>query len=145
MPAGGYAIAAYLGNNAEGVVTVIGWEFFIYRHDLVPDPRQIAPDEHALLARWVVGPNGVDWIENLVSDGKATDLSMTEYPCTYVAKASVVLAAIEAGPPSRHSPLVIGDDYLHTSGWSGDVVFHHERIEQCPPDLMLLIHAWDQS
>jgi hypothetical protein len=124
---------------------MLGWEFYIYRHDLAPDPRQITPDDRALLARWLVSLGGLDWISNLVRDGKATDLSVTEYPLTYLAKASDVLPLIAHGPPKYEGSLVVGDDYEHPTGWTGDVSIHHDRIAACHPDLILLIHAWDQS
>ena len=124
---------------------MLGWEFYIYRHDLAPDPRQIVPDDRALLARWLVSLGGLDWIEALVREGKATDLSVTEYPLTYLAKASDVLPLIADGPPKCSGSLVVGDDYVHPSGWTGDVLYHRDRIAECAPDLTLLIHAWDQS
>ena len=124
---------------------MLGWEFYIYRHDLAPDPHLPVPDDRALLASWVVGLGGLDWIKALEQQGKATDLGGNGYPCIFLAMARDVFPVISRGPPTSAGPTVIGDDYVHPSGWIGDSRYFPDRISSCPGEQMLLIHAWDQS
>lgn len=67
------------------------------------------------------------------------------YPNRYTAKAANVLPLLAGGPPAHRGPPIIGDDYVMPANWKGNVIFHQDKIEACPPDQVLTIDAWDQS
>lgn len=122
---------------------MLGW--FIIISTQTPEERDAGSDPEQNLATWEAGLFGADWLKNLVSHGKALQLSFSGYPMRYTAAAGDVLPLIAAGPPTHKSPLVIGDDYVQPPGWSGNANIQHARIASCRPDQMLTIDAWDQS
>lgn len=124
---------------------MLGWEIFIYR--LASGTYQ---DDHNLtktdfLGSWLTGLEGLNWIETIVKEGKAKALGGNGYPTRYISTASEILTKITPMPPLHKSPLVIGNDYVHPSGWISNVKFDYSKISQCSPDQQLLIEAWDQS
>ena len=111
-----------------------------------PEERDRAIDtKPAVLANWEVGPGGIEWLHQLVKAGRASQLSFSGYPTRYTAKAANVLPLLAGGPPAHRGPPIIGDDYVMPANWKGNVIFHQDKIEACPPDQVLTIDAWDQS
>lgn len=96
------------------------------------------------IASWTVGTNGLDWLDELVEDGKAKRTG-NGYPLWYEAKAEVLLPVICAGPPSHNGPVVIGEDYVMPSGWVGRVKINQSNLDLCTPDEELVLVAFDQS
>jgi len=99
------------------------------------------------LASWRVGVYGLDWLNNLVKDGKATVKETGGYPNTYTALACDVLPLIANGPPSLPSvqgPVLI-DSVGHGWNWFDDVIIHSDRIAECPQDRVITIVAFDLS
>lgn len=107
--------------------------------------------KEAVLAEWETGVGGIDWIEKLVEEGKATRLRGDGYPNRYVCAAAVVLPLITSDSikPSTAGPWVFGvdegDEYAQPPGWMGKVNLRPENIHACPIDAVLTIDAWDQS
>ncbi len=125
---------------------MIGFEFFVYRADLIDDPKAAWPPERALLARWMApGFRGLDWIEALVKAGTASYLGGNGYPVMFSAPAREVLALIEAGPAPYQGPPIFGEDYVLLPGAASPVTIDRAKVQACPPEAMLRIHAWDQS
>ena len=87
---------------------MLGWSIYIYRQDLIEDPEVIWPHDRALLASWLTGMCGLDWLDALVKEGKATCLGGNGYPLKYVAPAANVLPLIFWGPPKYHGPRSLG-------------------------------------
>ena len=77
---------------------------------------------------WIV--SGIEWMKDLVNDGKATVRATGGYPDTYTALACDVLPLIANGPPPL--PAVQGGNLIDSvgRGWHrfDDVVFHFDRI-----------------
>ena len=86
------------------------------------------------LAQWEVGVRGLDWLNDLVKDGKSALKSRGGYPSTYMAMAGDVLPLIKNGPP-----------FIDGDSWTSDVILHQDRMASCPQDRMLTIEAWDMS
>ena len=125
---------------------MIGWWIVVSTHS--PEERDRADQEArraAILAQWETGADGIRWIEHLSAEGKATKLTGGGYPNRYTAKAANVLPLLAGGPPAHRGPPIIGDDYVMPANWKGNVIFHQDKIEACPPDQVLTIDAWDQS
>lgn len=116
---------------------MLGWEIFVYR-----SPEAKHGD---LVARWMSSLSGLKWLDQLVTDGKASDLGGNGYPCRYAVSAGVLLPIITSGLPANNSPLVIGEDYVLPANWSGDIVWDREAALDCQPGDLLTIEAWDQS
>lgn len=123
---------------------MIGWWIVIAAQ--TPEERDAATDRRAaILADWEISPFGIGWIEQLVDQGKAEQLSFGGYPNRYTAKARDVLTLIADGPPAHDGPAVFGDDYVMSSDWSGNVVLHRDKIAACWSEQVLTIEVWDLS
>jgi hypothetical protein len=130
--------------------SMLGWEIDVYRTDLESPPkkwkerRDFANKCH--LASWLVGIGGTAWLDELVSDGKATLLSTNNgYPIRYRSTAGVILPIIAAGIPSGKNPQILGDDYVMPENWRGGVEIDADKIKDCNPGDFLMIDAMDQS
>lgn len=117
---------------------MIGWQIYIFQEKL-----QLTRE--SFLATWMTGPNGLDWPDALVKEGKAVMLGENGYPSLYTAPAKIILPIISHGPPSHNSPMVFGDDYFLPVGWTGEICIHDKNITQCDREGQLMIEAWDQS
>lgn len=126
---------------------MLGWFIIIARQQ--PGERVGAnsrPADPRVLATWETSIGGLDWIDALVTQGKATRELASGYPTRYLADADVVLPLLLAQQvPAHRDFAVLGDDYVLPAGWVGEVHFHAERIAQCTQDETLVIDAWDQS
>lgn len=124
---------------------MLGYEIFVYRMDLIEMPERPGSKDSALLARWMVNLFGLDWLQELVKQGKAEFERNSGYPERFIVAAQYILPVLKAGVPRARSPLVIGDDYVMPPNWIGDAVLHEDRIAACPAEQLLRIDAWDQS
>jgi len=118
---------------------MLGWEILIQR----VNPERPLPER--VLARWVIGPRGLDWLDQLVKEGKAELLLDGGYPTRFAAVARDVLPKLAGAPPRHDGPLVIGEDYILPGGWPRDVRIDRDKLSACPPDEKLVIEAWDLS
>lgn len=117
---------------------MIGWWIVIAQQ--TPAERDAGADQKAAtLANWETSVSGIDWIENLVEEGKATQLSHGGYPDRYTAFARDVLPLIDGGPPAHKGPTIFGDDYVMPGDWTGNVMIDREKITACLPDQILTI------
>ena len=123
---------------------MLGWWIVVAAQ--TPEERNVVENRtSSTLATWEVGPGGLDWLQRLVKDGRASQLSFSGYPNRYTARASDVLSLLERGPLAHTGPVVIGDDYVIPVNWKGIVTLHRDRIAGCAPEQVLTIEAWDQS
>lgn len=124
---------------------MIGWMIIVSTQ--APEQRD-APDtdrDAAVLARWKTSMGGIQWLERLVTDGKAKKHKFAGYPNRYTAKAGDVLPILANGIPDHDDFPIMGDDYVMPANWKGGVTFWHDRIAACGPDQLLTIDAWDRS
>lgn len=123
---------------------MIGWWIVVSRQN----PQELdasANGKAAKLANWEASAGGIEWIEKLIVEGKATKLCGGGYPNRYAAVARDVLPLITGGPPSHTGPTIFGDDYIMPGNWTGNATIYDAEIAACPPDQVLTIEAWDQS
>lgn len=125
---------------------MIGW--WIVVSTQTPHERDQADQESrraAILAQWEAGAEGLRWIDALVERGLATKLSSGGYPNRYTARAAEVIPQLRAVPPADAGVPIIGDDYVTSSGWRGDIELNEAKVANCDPLAVLTIDAWDQS
>ena len=94
---------------------------------------------------WHPGLGGLDWLHELVKQGKAVFDNRGGYPDRFTGTAKDILPKLSSGPPPHKGPFVIGDDYVAPGGWTGGVTIDRAKIAECSPDEQLTIVAWDQS
>lgn len=106
--------------------------------------RKSEAAEEEPLASWRVHPSGLQWLEDLVAEGRAT-MGGNGYPVWFQARAGDILPRIQGGPPAHEGPVVIGEDYVLPGSATWDLRLDRERMAACPAGEMLDIEAWDLS
>ncbi len=122
---------------------MLGWSIKIYPQSF--RIKDIHTEVEDILVSWKTGLGGLDWIENLCSEGEALSLGGNGYPLEFAITARALFLALEEGVPAHKAPLVIGDDYISPSGWTDQVEIDLERLIALPPELLLAVDAWDMS
>jgi len=125
---------------------MLGWHISLYRQiDNGAAPATADSPTGTRLAVWQTGLGGLDWIEELVKEGKAINLGGNGYPCRYTATAENLIQRIGDEPPGArriwgHDP---GD--ILTEKWEGKTAIDRNTMTLCRPEEWLLVEAWDES
>jgi hypothetical protein len=122
---------------------MLGW--FVIVSSQTPEEIEVSKDKTRRLATWKAGIYGTNWLDDLVTQGKATQLLFDGYPLRYTAAARDVIPLIEGGPPRHAGVPVAGEDYFTPAGWTGEATFDAKQSALCAPDQRLTIDAWDES
>lgn len=106
-------------------------------------PASTDADER--IAIWQTGPCGLDWLERLVSTGRALSTSHGGYPENYLVLCRDFMALLDDGLPDER-PLWRSDpgDTV-TDRWLGRTTIDGDALARCDPDAWLLVEAWDES
>ena len=122
---------------------MIGYSISVYEFVEGMDITSISNDNEAL-ATWSSGGfDGLDWIDNLVSEAKAEDLGGNGYPIYYKAQAQVVLQALATDTPKNKGQTIMEDENVITSDWQSKI--DTSEIAKLKPNQQLIIEAWDLS
>lgn len=122
---------------------MIGYSISVYELVEGMDITSISNDNEAL-ATWTSGGfDGLDWIDNLVSEAKAEDLGGNGYPIYYKAQVQVVLKALAVDTPKNEGQTIMDDENVMTSDWRSKI--DTSEIAKLKPNQQLLIEAWDLS
>jgi len=122
---------------------MIGYSISVYQFVEGVDITTISNDNEAL-ATWTSGGfGGLDWIDNLVSEGKAEDLGGEGYPFYYKVKAQVILQALATDTPKNEEQTIVDDENAMTSDWQSKI--DASAIAKLKPNQQLIIEAWDLS
>lgn len=127
---------------------MLGWQIYINRSPTrsLDSAVEDSLKDESLLASWLTGLNGCDWIDKLVEQGRAEYLgTYGGYPRSYSAKAKYVIPPVLSLKSKTKGPAVIGDDYAYIGGFNSDIELFLDRIKACSLDEELSIEAWDQS
>jgi hypothetical protein len=125
---------------------MLGWNISVYRQaDPSDAPATRDSPCGARLAVWQAGLYGLQWIEELVTQGKAISLSGNGYPKRYSTRADDVIPLILEGPPWEQRKWTTGLDSVTGPGWLGGTTIDRGAMEQCRLGEWLLIEAWDES
>ena len=122
---------------------MIGYSISVYEFVEGVDITSISNDNEAL-ATWTSGGfDGLDWIDNLVSEAKAEDLGGNGYPIYYKAQVQVVLKALAVDTPKNEGQTIMDDENVMTSDWRSKI--DTSELAKLKPNQQLLIEAWDLS
>lgn len=125
---------------------MLGWNIAIYRKQNTElSPATFDSPVGQRLAIWQTGLGGLDWIEELVKKGGATDLGGNGYPLRYTANAKNLTPIIMDGPPLAKETWSSDDGDVLLENWEGKTVLDKPEIEKCNPDEWLIIEAFDES
>jgi hypothetical protein len=125
---------------------MLGWRISVYRQkDGGFAPATNDSERAELLATWQTGPDGLRWLDDLVTTGRTTSLSGGGYPNRFTARAEFLIEAIVSGPPKAYASWVLGLDAVALPGWPGKTVMDHAVIDDCRWGEWLLVVAWDES
>lgn len=125
---------------------MLGWNISVYRGAPDPDQRDSsAASDGIRLGVWQTGVGGLDWINDLVSAGRAVDLGGDGYPHRYRASARDVLPVLRGGPPGAKRTWSADPWDILLPGWEGATRIDHPALDECPAEEWLLIEAWDES
>lgn len=122
---------------------MLGWEFFITRQ--TGTGAGTRKKDAPLLASWLAGLGGTEWLNDLVTAGVAAHLDGNGYPSLYSVPAGALVEVLRHGLPKHVGPLVIGDDYVLPGGWTGDARIDLASLQSLIPNELLLVEVWDQS
>jgi hypothetical protein len=122
---------------------MIGYSISIYEFVESVNITSISNDNEAL-ATWSSGGfDGLDWIDNLVSEAKAEDLGGDGYPLYYKVQAQFVLQALAANTPKNKEQTIMDDKNVMSSDWRNKIDI--SEIAKLKPNQQLIIEAWDLS
>lgn len=122
---------------------MIGYSISVYELVEGMDITSISNDNEAL-ATWTSGGfDGLDWIDNLVSEAKAEDLGGNGYPIYYKAQVQVVLKALAVDALKNEGQTIMDDENVMTSDWRSKI--DTSELAKLKPNQQLLIEAWDLS
>jgi hypothetical protein len=122
---------------------MIGYSISVYEFIEGVNITSISNDNEAL-ATWTSGGfDGLDWIDNLVSQAKAEDLGGDGYPFYYKVKAQFVLQALARDTPKTKGQTIMDDESVLSSDWVSKI--DTSEIVKLKPNQQLIIEAWDLS
>ncbi len=124
---------------------MLGWHVSVYRQtDGGMAPATTESAEGARLAVWQTGVEGLDWLRELVTEGKVVDLGGNGYPSRFTATAEVIVPRIDTPPEARTDWLLDAGDFV-TDKWEGKTVVDGGVAAQCPAGEWLIVEVWDES
>jgi len=110
----------------------LGWLIIIFQQKTPkPSPPTSETKTGREVIRWEAYVNGINWIDELVSEGKALELKSGGHPCLYTAQTKYLLPDLESNPP-----------FIRT--WS-NLELDKSRLLKISPKEWLIIEVWDMS
>jgi len=122
---------------------MIGYSISVYEFIEGMDITSISNENEALVTWSSSGFNGLDWIDNLVSQAKAEDLGGNGYPFYYKVQAQFVLQALATNTPKNKGQTIMDDESVLSSDWPSKI--DTSAIAKLKPNQQLIIEAWDLS
>lgn len=125
---------------------MLGWNISVFRQEGGgASPATFESPEGTRIAAWQTGWRGLEWLDDLVKEGKALDLGGTGYPCRYTATAQVLLPRVIDQPPGARANWVADAGDVVNEKWEGTTAVNQAVAALCRPDEWLLVVAWDES
>ena len=120
---------------------MIGYTIFVYKFN---EGMDITKNKEKAFLTWSSGGfDGLDWIDNLVSQAKAEDLGGDGYPFYYKVQAQFVLQALATDTPKNKGQTIMDDEGVLSSDWQSKI--DTSEIAKLKPNQQLIIEAWDLS
>jgi hypothetical protein len=123
---------------------MLGWNISVYRLERGAVRATTKSPTGVRLAAWQTGLDGLDWIDELVKEGKAKNLGGNGYPCRFTATAEHLIPHFVNGSPEAQSTLSFEGSGILMEGWKNKTATDQTAIAACPPDEWLLLVAWDE-
>lgn len=116
----------------------------------IDPPGTPARVRRGFIGEWTaagLGMVSLEWLEQLVEEGRATSLGGDGYPYRFTIAASVLIDILRAGMPSAGAGLqvIVGEEYLTRSGTVTDFGINLDALGECPPNENLFIEVRDLS
>jgi hypothetical protein len=125
---------------------MLGWHISVYRQtDGGGAPATEESAEGSRLAVWQTGVEGLDWLRELVTEGKVVDLGGNGYPSRFTAAAEVLVPRIVDTPPGARDQWLLDAGDIVTDKWAGKTVVDGAVTAQCGAGEWLIVKAWDES
>ena len=122
---------------------MIGFSISIYEFVEGAGITSISNDNEPL-ATWISGGfDGLDWIDNLVSQAKAEDLGGNGYPLYYKVQAQFVLQALATDTPKNKGQTIMDDENVLFSDRRSKI--NISELAKLKSNQQLIIEAWDLS
>ncbi len=132
--------------GSKGIKEMNGWHISVFRmKGGGADPPDADGEPGEPLAVWQAGATGLDWMDQLVRQGKAIANESGGYPNLYWSRAGAILPFIVNGPQAANQVWICGPDDIVGTGWFGKTTIHEEAIARCELNEWLLIEACDES
>lgn len=125
---------------------MLGWYISVFKLDS-PECENVEFNSlEKKIAVWQSGINGVDWLYELVSIGKASVLSTNGgYPLRFAAFAEDIIPIILNGPPDANNPWKYEKDDFIPPDWEGRTTIGNTDALSDLDNVILLVEAWDES
>ena len=125
---------------------MLGWHISVYRQkDNGASPATMESPQSTRIAVWQTGLGGLDWLDELVKEGKSIFLGGDGYPLRYTATAEHLIPRIVDGPPEANAVWGHDPQDILTEKWAGKTVIDRAAITACRPDEWLLVEGFDES
>lgn len=124
---------------------MLGWNISVYRLEQGAVRATTKSPTGVRLAVWQTGLDGLDWIDELVKQGKAMNLGGNGYPCRFTATAEHLIPHFVNGVPEAHSTWSFEASDILLKEWEGKTAVDQTALAACRPDEWLLLVAWDES
>lgn len=132
--------------GSKGSKEMNGWHISVFRaKGGGEEPPDADGESGEPLAVWQASATGLDWMDQLVRQGKAIAYETGGYPNLYRARAGAILPFILNGPPAANLIWISGPDDIIGTGWLGKTTIYEESIARCEQNEWLLIEAWAES
>jgi len=124
---------------------MLGWKISVYQLEQGAVPATTKSPTSVCLAFWQTELDGLDWIDELVKQGKAMNLGGNGYPCRFTATAEHLIPHFVHGTREAHGMWDLEAADILMMEWHGKTAIHQTAIAACRPDEWLLLVAWDES
>ena len=125
---------------------MLGWHISVYRQtDGGGAPATAESAEGTRLAVWQTGVDGLDWLREMVTEGKVVDLGGNGYPSRFTATAEQLLPRIVESPPGARAEWLLDAGDIVTDKWEGKTVVDGAVAAECGADEWLIVEVWDES
>ena len=125
---------------------MLGWHISVFRQaggGLLPATPKAEQGDR--IAAWQTGTGGLDWLNELVSQGRAINLGGDGYPYWYTAQSQHIASRIIDEAPEAREFWTFGRDDLIGEGWEGRTKTSRDASDSCRPDEWLTVEVWDES
>jgi hypothetical protein len=125
---------------------MLGWHISVYRlTDGGQSPATFQPPHGTCVAVWQTGWDGLDWLYELATAGKAISLGGGGYPFRFTAVAEHLIPRILDHPPHAREVWGFDEGDVLLPEWKGKTVIVQALARDCRFGEWLLVEAWDES